>query len=188
MNGHVRQELLALYLRGDLPVKDYRRVARHVDHCPECQATLADFTRSYELLTSGLEEPEQADLMAVRSAVMLKIPKRRLGPGRWIWASVSAAVLMVVVLLAWHTERQELPALARLPRPGPPAVILPPAPPLAPSTVRVAGAPRKRVEPEMRAATLVTEAGEPACLKMNTSDPNVVILWQLQENEKVATP
>jgi hypothetical protein len=52
----------------------------------------------------------------------------------------------------------------------------------------VARAPRKRIEPGMREATLITKAGQPDYLKMNTSDPNVVILWQLEENEKVATP
>jgi anti-sigma factor RsiW len=185
MNDHVREELLALYLRGDLPEADHRRVARHAGNCPECQETLADFSRSYELLTSGFEEPEQADLMAVRSAVMREIAKRKVGPGRWIWASATAAVVMVVVLLAWHSERQDLPAVAQLPQPRPPAVVLPSQ---APPRVHVTRAARKHIEAGMRAATLLTEAGQPAILKMNTSDPNVVILWQLQEAEKVATP
>jgi anti-sigma factor RsiW len=185
MNDHVREELLALYLRGDLPEADHRRVARHAGNCPECQQTLADFSRSYELLTSSFEEPERADLMAVRSAVMREIAKRKVGRGRWIWASATAAVLMVVVLLASHVERQELPAVTQLPRPRPPAVVLP-AP--ASSAVHVARAPRKHIEAGMRAATLLTEAGQPAILKMNTSDPNVVILWQLQETEKKSHP
>jgi hypothetical protein len=38
--------------------------------------------------------------------------------------------------------------------------------------------------------TLLTRAERPALLKINTSDPNIVILWQLneKENEKAETP
>jgi anti-sigma factor RsiW len=201
MNGHVNEELLALYLRGDLPEKDQRNVARHAGDCAECQQTLADLSRSYELLTDSLEDPEQDDLAAVRAAVMLRIRPRTAVSTRWVLGLAATATLMLAILFAWHNERQELPAVARLPRPGPPAVALlapPVEPPVEPAKMRVARAPHKHIEPGMRAARLLTQAGEPAILKMNTSDPNVVILWQLQEkekqenekqeNEKVATP
>src|SRR4051812_35349592 len=102
MNGHVREELLALYLRGDLPVKDYRNVARHVDVCPECQQTLADFSATYELLTDSLEDPEQAELAAVRSAVMQDIHAGAARPGRWVWGfGIAAAVLAIAIAIAW---------------------------------------------------------------------------------------
>jgi anti-sigma factor RsiW len=187
MNGHVREELLALYLRNDLPKKDHGRVARHANDCPECQRTLADLSRSYELLARLFADPDQHDLVSVRRAVMRQIHAG--GQGHRVWGLAAAAVVLLTVafVLAWQGERQEPLAVARLPRPSPPAVILRTRP-FELSTAPVVRARHKRIEPGIRTATLVTETGEPAYLKMKTSDPNVVILWQLQENEKVATP
>jgi hypothetical protein len=48
--------------------------------------------------------------------------------------------------------------------------------------------PRRRVAPAARTVTLLTRAEQPAFLKINTPDPNVVILWQLNDNEKAETP
>jgi len=190
MSEHVGEERLALYLRGDLPEARSRTVMRHVETCPECRNTLADLSRSLELLAGSFEDPEPDDLAAMRSAVMEKIRTRPRGLGRWTWGLATAAGLTILVLLVRHGERQELPPVAQIPLPAAPAA---PAailrvPPVQAPKIYVARAPRKRREPGVRAARLFTEAGRPAILKMNTSDPNVVILWQLQENEKVATP
>jgi hypothetical protein len=49
---------------------------------------------------------------------------------------------------------------------------------------------RRHVVRRAPTMTLLTRAEQPAWLKINTSDPNVVILWQLneKENEKAETP
>ena len=79
MSEHVREELLALYLRSDLPEARRRVVARHVEVCPECRNTLADLSRSHELLANSFEDPEPDDLAAMRSAVVGKIRTRPRG-------------------------------------------------------------------------------------------------------------
>lgn len=189
MNGHVREEILALYVRRDLPENEMRRVAQHVAECQDCKQVLADLSVSYELFTNSLKDPTTAELAALRSAVMGKIRVGAADSRSWVWLFAAAVTLFLcLAALIWRGERQELPPVARLPRPGPPAVMSPPEPPMATPRTQVAQAPRKRIEPGMRAATLITKAGQPDYLKMNTSDPNVVILWQVQENEKVATP
>ena len=189
MSAHVREEILALYVRGDLQEDDRRSVAQHIDGCRECRELLADLSLSCELFTNSLKDPTAVELAAVRSAVMSKI---RVGAGdsrRRVWMFAAAGtVLLCLAALIWPGERQEFPPVARLPRPGPPVVTPLPEPSITASKTEVARAPRKRIEPGMREATLITKAGQPDYLKMNTSDPNVVILWQLEENEKVATP
>ena len=189
MNAHVREEILALYARGDLPENELRRIAQHVDKCQDCEQVLADLSLSCELFTNSLKDPTAAELADLRRAVMGKIQAGAADSRSWVWMFAAAAtVLLCLAALIWRGERQELPPVARLPQPGPPVVALPPEAPMATPRTQVARAPRKRIEPGMRAATLITKAGQPDYLKMNTSDPNVVILWQLQENEKVATP
>jgi len=191
MNGHVREERLALYVRGDLAEADYRTVTRHVEGCPECGKTLADLSRSYDLLAESYEDPEPDALAEIRTAVLRQIRAQNRSTRRALWHFATAAVGAIAILLAslllWRSQREELPPVARIPRPGPPPAVLP-TPPVQAATIHITRAPRKRIEPGMRAATLVTEAGQPAILKMKTSDPNVVILWQLQENEKLETP
>ncbi|HEY3455711.1 MAG TPA: hypothetical protein VGK64_13985 [Bryobacteraceae bacterium] len=189
MNAHVSEEILALYVRGDLPEHDSRSVARHVDECQDCKQVIADISFSYEIFTNSLNDPTAAELATLRSAVMGKLRADAAESRSWVWLFAAAAsVLLCLAALIWRGERQELPPMARLPRPGPPAVMPPPEPPIATPRTHVTQAPRKRIEPGMCAATLITKAGQPAYLKMSTSDPNVVILWQLEENEKVATP
>lgn len=62
-------------------------------------------------------------------------------------------------------------------------------PRIAPETkMAVSRAPRTRIAPGARKLTLLAKAGHPAWLKMDTADPNVVILWQLNEDEKAETP
>jgi len=189
MSAHVCEEILALYVRGDLPEDEWQRVAQHSDECQECQKILADLSLSCELLTNSLKEPTLAELAALRSAVMGKIPVGATDSRGWVrmFAAAAGIVLLCLATLIWRGEREELLPVARLPRPGPPAVMPPPEPPIVAPRTHVARVPRQRIEPGMR-ATLITRAGQPDYLKMNTSDPNVVILWQVQENEKVATP
>ncbi|HEY6990212.1 MAG TPA: zf-HC2 domain-containing protein [Bryobacteraceae bacterium] len=189
MNAHVREEILALYVRGDLPENELRRVARHIGECLDCEQVLADLSLSCELFTKSLKDPTAVELADLRSAVMGKLRAGAADSRSWVWMfAAAAAALLCMAALIWRGERREFPPVARLPQPGPPAVTLPPEPPMATPRTQVARAPRKRIAPGMRAATLITKAGQPNYLKMNTSDPNVVILWQVQENEKVATP
>jgi anti-sigma factor RsiW len=184
MKEHMNEASLALYLRGDLSGADHRAVAEHVQACTECQSTLEDLSRSHKLLVSSFEDPTPAELTAVRSAVAWRIRTQSRRPAWRIWAVTASAVVAVILVLA------NLPLQTQAPRPlvastAPPVAIriAPPAPPIIPAAHRriVRRAPRM---------TLLTRAERPALLKINTSDPNIVILWQLneKENEKAETP
>jgi hypothetical protein len=175
---------LALYLRGDLSGTEYRALKQHVDACPECQQTLEDLSRSHELLVTSFDEPTAAELTAVRSAVAARIQTRRPVRAWRIWAFAAPAVVAVMLVLANLSTQTQAP-------PKPPA-----APAVPPATVRIspppvvarAVRPKRALMPGARAVTLLTRAERPDLLKINTSDPNVVILWQLNENERADTP
>jgi anti-sigma factor RsiW len=182
MKHHMNEAQLALYLRGDLSGADHRSMAQHVEGCPECQSTLQELSQSYELLVGSFDEPTPAELSAVRSAVAARIQTRRRGAAWRVWTlAASAVVAVIVVSVDWRPQTQV-----------PPPPVAPAVPTLAvrisPPPVAVRIKPRRHVAPATRTVTLLTTAEQPAFLKINTPDPNVVILWQLNDNEKAETP
>jgi anti-sigma factor RsiW len=182
MKHHMNEARLALYLRGDLSSADYRAVAQHVETCSECQSTLEDLSRSHELLVSSFEEPTPDELIAVRNAVATRIGTRRQRPAWRVWALAASAVVAVVILFANLRPRTQAPLPpAALALPAVVVKVSPPAPLMIP-------APHRRVVRRAPTMTLLTRAERPALLKINTSDPNIVILWQLNDNEKAETP
>jgi anti-sigma factor RsiW len=182
MKHHMNEMDLALYLRGDLSSADHRTVAQHVEGCPECQSTLEDLSRSHQLLVGSFDEPTPAELSAVRSAVVARIQTRTLGPAWRLWTFAASVVTAVILLLANLRQQTQAPRPPMAPTVPPPAIRTSP-PPLAARIM-----PRRRVAPAARTVTLLTRAEQPAFLKINTSDPNIVILWQLNDNEKAETP
>jgi RNA polymerase sigma factor (sigma-70 family) len=187
MKHHMNEVRLALYLRADLSGSDQRDVARHVETCAECQNTLADLSRSYELLTGSLGEPTPAELRALRTAVAARIQARGRGPLWRRWAFAASAAVATIILLSNPRQENRIP---HPPVPPPPQTSLARIAPTV-SMARKTEIPRepcKRTVPAARTMTLLTRADRPAWLKISTSDPNVVILWQLNENGKVETP
>jgi anti-sigma factor RsiW len=183
MKHHMNDEGLALYLRGDLSGTDYRAVKQHVDACPDCQCTLNDLSRSHELLVGAFDEPTTAELTAVRSAVAARIQTRTRGPAWRIWAFAAPAVVAVMLVLANLSTQTQPPPKPPVAPAVPPAVVR-----ISPPPVVARAARPRRVVPGARSVTLLTRAERPDLLKINTSDPNIVILWQLNENERADTP
>jgi hypothetical protein len=184
MKYHMKEERLALYLSDDLSGADYRTVAEHLEACSECRGVLADLSVSHELLVGSFEEPTFEELTAVRRAVAMRIQARPRGPAWWIWTFAASSVVAIVILLAnWRTQ-PERPPLTHLMAPSP--VKISPLPAAPPDTA-IAPVPPKPIVPGVRRVTLLTRADRPAWLKIDTADPNVVIIWQLNENEKVET-
>lgn len=187
MKHHMNEARLALYLRADLSGSDQRDVARHVETCAECQNTLADLSRGYELLTGSLGEPTPAELRALRTAVAARIQARGRGPLWRRWAFAASAAVATIILLSNPRQENRIPHPPVPPPPQTSLARIAPTVSLARKT-EIPREPRKRTVPAARTMTLLTRADRPAWLKISTSDPNVVILWQLNENGKVETP
>ena len=113
---HPETELIA-YLKDELPPPSRETVARHLEGCAECRATLADFRT---LLASVAGHAATAPSLAwqrYRAELKVRLGSEA-GRRRWSWwrrpfplamsAGLAAAVLALVVLApsAWRDERR----------------------------------------------------------------------------------
>jgi anti-sigma factor RsiW len=161
------EPLIALYVAGDATGGEAAQVEEHLPGCAACRELLEDLQTTQSSLMDLRTEPvDPALLAAVRAGVLSRIERRR----RLVWpwaAALAAAMSLAAILLA--------PARKPDPPPMPVAVARPPAPAIQPplrdhpvSRPKVRR-PRPRSKPEKPA--------EPLVVKMLTDDPDVVIIW-----------
>jgi len=165
------EPLIALYVEGDLVDGDVERgVAQHLAECAGCREVLADLQASQALLKEfGSEAVDPAFLSAVRAGVLDRTERRRVWP--WI-AACAASVALVVVLVA---PRKSAPVpVARTAQ----AVSVEPQRPLLDGRGSVAAPTPAAVKPRKRAHK---RAAEPLVVKMFTDDPNIVVIWLVDQ-------
>ena len=112
----------------------------------------------------------EADFAEVRARVMSEVRQRR----RHVWMAYAAAAAAVVVIVSavwiWRVSRvADMPLVARtMPHWAPPPIEVPRVP-----TVKHAVGPKRRPVQPARPV----EPAEPLLVKLETSDPDVVIYW-----------
>jgi anti-sigma factor RsiW len=154
------EPLLALYVGGDLDGCD---VEGHLADCAECRALLEDLRASQALLKElSAEAVDAALLSAVRAGVLAKTRPRRLWP--WVAACAAAAALVMALIPARAPIPKRAPAL-----PKTEAVRAVPTPTSKPALAR-----RKRPRRQPHKA-------EPLVVKVLTDDPNIVIIWLVDQ-------
>jgi hypothetical protein len=164
------EPLIALYVEGDL---DGREVERHLAECPDCRELLEDLRVSQAALKE-LPVVDAAFLSAVRSGVLGRIERRRLRA--WPWIAALAAMSALVVAVSTAPRKPALIAKApvyggalrgSLDRPSA----------IAPAVPKV-----KRSRPGGRLRTRGSAPpSEPLVVKMLTDDPNIVIIWLVDQ-------
>ena len=110
---HPETELIA-YLKDELPTPSRATVARHLDGCAECRATLADF----RTLLAGVAAAPAPTLAWPRYRAELRVRlESKTEQRRWSWwlrpfpvavsAGLAAAVLALVIVApsVWRNER-----------------------------------------------------------------------------------
>ena len=112
-----------------------------------------------EILRAAHDEPlEEAHYAVVRARVLTEIERSRNPWRRLAWVSGVGAIAAALLLILIPWRRPELPQLR------PVAAVIPQAPPAPPAKIQtVASAPRHR--------------RTPLTIKLQTSDPNIVIYW-----------
>lgn len=168
MNCAEWQERIALHAGGD-PAEG---VEGHLAECAECQAFRAEMRESLEALRSLQgEEIDAAHYTAVRARVMAELEHPR--AALW-WRLAWIMGLVLAVALGW--PRREV----RVPDPPRVMAAIPKAPlayarrsdrPVAPAR----GAGNNRGSARQQA--MVTDKRAPLTVKLQTSDPNIVIYW-----------
>lgn len=178
---HISDEQLALYAGGDLTREETGAVEEHLRDCAECQALLADLRDSRAVLLECLREPAADELRSVRHRVVQRLQKQ--AGGRWIWVTAAAAIIVAGLFLNWKQPRRarhsNTVATAYLRVPYRPKVQM--SIPNLTANVEPVRARRHHPAPGLRTVALLAERDGPPILKMTTSDPDVVILWQLNE-------
>jgi anti-sigma factor RsiW len=183
---HVREEQLALYARGDLPSWESKAVTTHLQGCSQCQKALTEFYEIQNFVTRSLQDPGTSELSKVRIALAASLRPQQDGGRHWAWWGAGVAAALALFVLPRSFEHQPIvmerakpiTAASALPQsiiPGPAIQI-----PLAP----VAASRPRHVRSQkagIRAVTLITQADQEPVIKMTTADPNVVILWQLNQ-------
>lgn len=186
MMQHVSEEQLALYAGGDLPEVENAAVARHVENCGECQRVIGEYREAQGFVAASLKDPELDDLVQVRESVTARL-KRRDGERRWAWCLAGAAAVVVLFLLA--LSMRDGTAVNRR---ADPVMVAQGAPRRKSEVARVSQTPQKSAamaslrRPQshragFRTVKLITGAHNAAAIKMTTDDPNIVILWQMNE-------
>ena len=154
---------VALHAGGDLTGAEAVEVERHLGECSACQLLWSGVRESVAVLQAAhAEAPAAAPYTAVRHRVMAELERSARPWRRLAWISgVVAVVAMVLLAALW------------------PARVVPEAPrmlawiPPAPEVVKAAPAVRKAVPRVAAAARRRT----PLTIKLQTSDPNIVIYW-----------
>jgi hypothetical protein len=165
------EPLIALYVEGDL---NNREVERHLSECPACRELLEDLQASLAALKE-LSAVDAVFLSAVRAGVLAKIEGRRLTAWPWIAAFAAAVVLIAVVLMP-----PRKPALIAKTYSGADPLVRG-RPPGRPSVIAQASPKAKRGRPGGRPRTKGSAPQEPLVVKMLTDDPNIVIIWLVDQ-------
>lgn len=102
---HPDGELIG-FLRGELAPAARASVEQHLEACPECRASLADFRDVLEGIAETLPEPPPVNWPRYRAELRAKLAARSERPTWWTWLrwplplALSASLAGVLVLLA----------------------------------------------------------------------------------------
>jgi hypothetical protein len=201
--NHPSSELLALHAGGDLAAPEALQVESHLESCELCRAELAELASSIETFQSLAVVPGETELRALSKAVRRRTP----GAIRWDRFAAAAAVLLTVASgLLWlgHGTRQ-LPDGSLLSRDRQGAVMgagltngnesqllrrTPLSPLLNRERKRAGYRPRLTMQAQqpgppmeltLKEVSRQTETGEPTELRLGTSNPKVIVLWQMSD-------
>lgn len=175
MNCRRFEKSIALYVEGDLAGRKARRVGEHLEACRECR----EFAARLEATQSAVKElrgetVEEAALDGIRARVLERLGAMPAVRPAWSWRLASALAAAVLVAgVFWVATDRSAPPLPR------PAVVAPPAPQLAvvPTAPRAVTRVAKRRKPAAPKQARPQTQSEPLLVKLETSDPDVVIYW-----------
>lgn len=189
--------MIALHSEGDLPGNEIAAVEAHLTGCASCR----DFAASLQDSQSALKDLAADDLdptalAAVRQGVRRSLDRRaRQRTAGWLFAA-AAGIAALALAFGWSRDRRPTgePSIV--------AAVATPAPSLGPvaapagamsataAPVPVTADPEPRpasLEPELprvpdQAHALAADAQSSIVIKLETSNPDVVIYWLVDSN------
>ena len=201
------EKLIALDAGADLPPRETARLQAHLETCAPCRDLARSIGESQAGLRALTEVTLDEDALARwRRGVLARIeaqPQRRILAWRWAWAAAAAMALVALFAVprmvrrppsevpVAHAVPPASPSPSRQPQPPqPPAPVAQALPPASASPNRLTHPPQPVAQalPPASATQTVAHhhprrhrapapAAEPLLVKLETSDPNVVIYW-----------
>jgi hypothetical protein len=158
------EPLIALHAGGDLERAESALVEAHVASCAGCRELLDDLRSDRATFEEWGSAPADAALLVtVRSGVMARVRKRRVV--LWPWAA-AAAIAAASLALSLRMRVEPIRPVMQAP------VVVAQQPAAAKPAVR-----RKRQILPRRD----TPDAEPLVVKMLTDDPDIVIVWLVDQ-------
>jgi Putative zinc-finger len=188
---HTPEDQLALYLDGALEQADAVVVSAHIEECPECQSSLEELRNAVGWLKETASEPSGGELLELRRTVLGAVQRgERNRGGALIAAGVAAAALFAAAGL-----KLILPPKGSAPVNGPQQNVIAVLKPDHDSKARgpvaashpvqsIPTLPRRRKVRQSTSPALLTLKAQrdgPPVIRVKTTDPNVVILWVMNE-------
>jgi hypothetical protein len=152
---------VALHAGGDLAGADAAEVERHLGECSACQLLWSGIRESLAVLQAAhAEVPSAAHFTAVRSRVMAELERSARPWRRLAWISgVGLAVAALLLMVALRPS----PVVPQAPR----LLASIPSAPVVVKTAPLVHRPVRRVAAHRA----------PLTIKLQTTDPNIVIYW-----------
>ena len=159
---------VALHAGGDLEGPEAAEVERHLGECSGCQFLWSGVRESLAVLQAAHAElPEAAHFTAVRSRVLADLHREARSWRRLAWISGVAAMAALLLMLAVRPS-SVVPQAPRI------LASIPPAPEVVKPRAEVV---HQVVHRPARQLVARTSKREPLTIKLQTSDPNIVIYW-----------
>jgi hypothetical protein len=180
MSRHPEEQSLALYAGEDLHGPERRAIEQHLLACAQCRESVVEFrdVRSYVL--ASLAGPCGKDLKAVRQGVMERLPIRQ--PRRFFWIAAATSftcLLLIFVASGRHPAKQVMKPIASSHK-----LSVVPAPSAIPAIAQNRAPKRRPRRTGLLNVELIAQADRTPVIRMNTYDPNVVILWASSERNE----
>ena len=191
MNCTHIQNLLPLYIEGDLPSQQADTVRAHLFSCPRCRESVSEYEASQEWLRASastqLDDRFFDDLRASVWRGIEESNKPSVFFPRWSWAIAFALLLITAGALLYSSMPpvRDVPDVVKLPpSPGTPSVaaVTEPHPPEVkrrPRRMRPLRMTPLLPAPAQAERTEVAHDGSDSMLRIEiqTADPNVRIIW-----------
>ncbi|MGE5569761.1 MAG: anti-sigma factor family protein [Rhodospirillales bacterium] len=176
------RSIICVHVEGDLPRRKQRAVDEHMAVCEACR----DFAARLETSQSAVKDQrsEAVDVEAleeIRRRVLARIAAEAPAP-RFSWKpAYAAAAVLAVIAVVWISRREPVPPP---PLPFPAASVPAPEPALRRASHKPSPARKPRVRPPVDIPRPEPKPSpEPLLVKLETSDPNVVIYWIIESGE-----
>jgi anti-sigma factor RsiW len=153
------KERIAWHAGGDAAPGEAEQVDRHLEQCGECRELWLGLRESLATLRAMHRElPDAAHFTAVRARVLAELEPTRRRWRSWAWVPGMAAVVAFLFVLAIWPRRPAVPE--------PPRIM-----------AAIPGAPLVRSVRRAHVARVRQQKREPLTIRLQTSDPNIVIYW-----------